>query len=445
MNIKIRLIKDWSNAGKSWPKGQLLMTSEQSADQLVKDGIAELYNAKADDIIVSATDNGGLTAEEFRKTIKDVLDEQAKALRTTMPPIASGNETVVKTGGWQNFAEMAKDVFKAGPHGRSASEKLQKWEQVCKTTGVMEEGDDSQGGYLVPTEFRAQLLETAIEKAIIRPRATIIPMATNSVSIPFVNDASHASSTHGGIIIYRPDEYGAKTPSKPTLGKVMLTLHKLIGMVYVTDELLEDSPISIEPLITRMFGEAIAYQEDDDFVNGTGANMALGILNAPCIVSVAKEGAQGADTIWTENIVKMYSRMTPGSLGSAVWMANNNCFPQLCTLSLNVGTGGAPMGLIRDGIAGAPGMTMLGRPLILTEHCATIGDTGDIVFADWSQYLIGSKASGLQVATSIHFKFDYDATAFRFVLRYDGQPWWPAALTPRRGSTLSPFVKLDAR
>ena len=48
---------------------------------------------------------------------------------------------------------------------------------------------------------------------------------------------------------------------------------------------------------------------------------------------------------------------------------------------------------------------------------------------------------GMQAASSIHVQFVTDETAFRFVLRLDGQPLWHSALTPYKGSdTLSPFV-----
>ena len=81
------------------------------------------------------------------------------------------------------------------------------------------------------------------------------------------------------------------------------------GDTNATDELLEDSPISLQPLLTTMFSEAIAFQKDDDFINGTGAGMALGVLNAPGTISQAKETGQAADSIVTENIVKMWSRL----------------------------------------------------------------------------------------------------------------------------------------
>jgi len=89
----------------------------------------------------------------------------------------------------------------------------------------------------------------------------------------------------------------------------------------------------------------------------------------------------------------------------------------------------------------------MGRPLILTEKAQALGTQGDIGLADFSQYYIGQKAGGgLKTATSIHLRFDYDEVAFRFVMRYDGQPGWLSALTPRRGSnTLSPFVVLATR
>ena len=92
-------------------------------------------------------------------------------------------------------------------------------------------------------------------------------------------------------------------------------------------------------------------------------------------------------------------------------------------------------------------MSLLGSPLILTEHCPAVGDVGDIILGDYRQYLIGQKAAAsITAATSIHLRFLTDETAFRFTLRMDGQPWEQSALTPKRGAqTLSSFVTLAAR
>jgi HK97 family phage major capsid protein len=88
----------------------------------------------------------------------------------------------------------------------------------------------------------------------------------------------------------------------------------------------------------------------------------------------------------------------------------------------------------------------MGLPLIFCEHCRTVGDKGDIILTDWSQYLVGQKSTGLQFASSIHLKFDYDQTAFKFTLRIDGQPWWKQAMVPKNGTkTISPFIALAER
>lgn len=357
-----------------------------------------------------------------------------------------------QTGGFRDMSEFAAAIAGKGTkwYGTRHFEQLKAYSNaVIKTSGHMEEGDNAQGGYLVPQEFRAQLLMTELEKAVVRGRATSIPMQTNSVGIPAVVDSDHSSNYFGGVIPYRTGEAAQKTAKKPALAKVTLTLHKLTGLVYVSDELLEDSPISLVPILNQMFATAIAFEEDDDYLVGNGAGRPMGAFNAgnPSLVAQAIEVGQAADTIVWENIAKMWSRLHPASMRNAIWVANNECFPQLATMSMNVGTGGVPVWLPANGAADTPFGTLMGRPLILCEKMQALGDQGDIGLADFSQYLIGEKSGGgLKTATSIHLRFDYDETCFRWVLRYDGQPWWLSALTPKRGTnTLSPFVVLAER
>jgi len=405
----------------------------------------------------------GIELEEFKTAIKEVVVEElekAKATlveRNTPQPdpvdvILSPEDklTADPKGGFKNMGHFFRDLIKEGQPGGAQSETLRTWNSaVEKTAGYMEEGDLSQGGFLVPEEFRAMLLQTALETSIVRPRAIPIPMATNRITIPALVDDNHSTDFYGGVVIYRTAEKGEKTPKNPVFGKVGLTLHKITGLCYVTDELLQDSPISIEPIVRAVFGAAIAFTEDYDFLRGDGSNMPLGAFDSgnPSRILVTKETGQAADTIFSENILKMWSRLYPTGHGKAVWLANIDTFPQLATLVMAVGTGGVPLWIPGNDLSKTPNGTLLGRPLILTEKMATVGDACDIGLADFSQYLIGEKAGGVQFASSIHVRFIYDEMAFRFVMRYDGQPWWLSALTPKSGSanTLSPFVGLNER
>ena len=349
-----------------------------------------------------------------------------------------------KKGGFKSAAHFFAELIEEGKTNQ-APETLKAWDRAIATKDLAE-GALSTGGYLVPEEFSARILEKALEDAIVRPRAFIQPMQSNRIVIPADVDANHTTNYFGGITIYRPGEAGQKTATSPIYARIALTLHKVTGLCHISDELLEDSAIAVEANVGRKFAQAIAFVQDDDFINGNGVNAPLGFLNSnnPSLITVTAETGQGASTIVAENIIKMWARMYSAGKNRAIWIANDDTFPQLATMALAVGTGGVPLWMPAGGLSGLPYQTLMGKPLIFTEKAQALGTAGDIALVDLSQYVIGEKG-GLQVATSIHFKFDYDQQSFRFVLRYDGQPTWTSALTPlRSSSTLSPFVVISS-
>ena len=309
--------------------------------------------------------------------------------------------------------------------------------------------DDSEfGAFLIPPEFRNELWLAVEQSNEILPRCMQIPMATNSVKIPYVNGFDESAGlVYGGIEWKWLDELASKTETRPKFGRIGMELHKLAGLAYCSDEILEDSPISMENILKNGFRDGLNFQMMKMPIRGTGAGQPLGILNAPCLVTVAIEDGQKTATLVFENVIKMYSRIS--DIKNAVWMANSDCLPQLCTMTIDVGTGGVAVYMPANGAAGVPYDTLFGKPLIWNKHCSTVGTVGDIVLCDWSQYLVGQKAgqgSTGKFDTSIHLKFDADQTAFRFVFRIDGQPWWPSALTPpQSANTISPFVALATR
>lgn len=437
----IELLQDWQNVDDLYKAGIKLEIDDAVGESLIKEETAQKIDPKPGKAVVVRDVSH---EEAIRAAVEKEMKELQGDSKDKRLPVSSANDKdeYSKTGGFQSFAHFAQEVYKAGP-GQNQSEPLVKWNQHCKATGLSE-GVNADGGFFVPTEFKNTLLKNSIDAAIIKPKTMLIPMQTNALKIPIIQETTRATTFYGGVKIYRPAEAGTKTSSKFKAGQVQLNLHKLIGLVYATDELLEDSPISIESLLSTMVPEAIAYTEDDDFINGTGAGMALGIMNAPCLISVTKETGQAAATIVSQNLFNMRARLNPQGWGRAMWLANQDTYPQLRTLTVNVGTGGSVVNLLGEGRDGV--QTLDGIPIKFTDHCAALGTTSDILLCDWSQYLVGEKSGGgLKTDISIHVNFVYDETAFRFVFRYDGQPWWPSALTPKRGATISPFIALATR
>lgn len=301
----------------------------------------------------------------------------------------------------------------------------------------------ADGGFLVPERLRAELLRVSLESAIVRSRARVIPMDSLTVPFPAIDSTSNASSVYGGITAYWTEEGATLTDTSPKFGRVKLLAKKLTAYSEVPNELFTDSIISLAMFIDEVFPEALAWFEDIAFMTGGGVGEPLGWLNADAAVSVAKETGQAADTIVWENLVKMFARMLPSSIARAVWIANVDTFPELATMALSVGTGGSAVWL-NNGVEGPP-MRILGRPVIFTEKCPTVGDAGDINFVDLGYYLIGDRQS-MTSMSSEHYKFKNDQTAIRFIERVDGLPWLQSPITPQTGAnTLSPFVKIAAR
>ena len=309
------------------------------------------------------------------------------------------------------------------------------------------EGVGSEGGFLVQTDFVAELLRRTYETGALASRARRIPVSANANGLVINGideDDRSTGSRWGGIQSYWLHEAGTKTPSQIAFRQIELKLKKLIGLTYATDELLQDTT-ALESIISAAFTEEFAWMIDDAVMNGNGVGQPQGFMNSNALVTVDAEAGQAANTILFENIVAMWSRMWARSRQNAVWFINQDIEPQLMTMSLAVGVGGVPVYLPAGGASAAPYATLMGRPVIPIEQASSLGNAGDITLVDLSQYAMIDK-SGIDTAQSIHVAFVTDQTAFRFVYRCDGQSLWQSALTPANGNnTLSPFVALADR
>ena len=344
-----------------------------------------------------------------------------------------------KPAGFGNFGEFLMAVRQAAEPGADVDPRLS-----TRAASGLGESVPSDGGFLVAKEFATELLKRAYDTGQLVSKVRRIPIGAgkNGLTINAVAETSRVDGSRwGGILSYWQNEADQKTATKPKFRQMEMQLKKLTGLCYATDELLEDSQ-ALESVISQAFAEEFGFQLDAAIVRGSGAGQPLGILNCGALVTQAAEGGQAADTIVYKNIVKMYSRLWSRSNANAVWLAHQDTVAQLAIMQSDVG---APVWIANTAAAGAPPQQLMGRPINYIEQCSALGDVGDIMLVDLSQYLLIEK-SAMQSAMSMHVRFIYDESVFRFVLRVDGQPIWDAALTPYKGSnTQSPFITLAAR
>ena len=426
-------------------KDELLAKRQAILDKLVEEGRGYTdQEQKEDERLqkeIADYDVQIRNAQEIERQRMGIPEDQ----ETPTMPTSDPRQSQADQQQWASFGEFLQAVVRAGATGGRVDPRLVPAPEE-RAMG-MSEGVPAEGGFLVLTDVITELLKKTYEAAILASRVRRIPVGANSngVVLKTVDEKSRATGSRwGGVHAYWAAEAGLTVASMPTFGELELKLKKLIGLCYTTDELLQDAA-ALEAIITQAFTEEFSWMMDEAIYTGSGVGQPLGILNAPCAVTVAKEAGQAAATILYQNIVKMYSRMWGRSRPNAIWLINQDIEPQLFTMAMAVGAGGIPVYMPAGGLSASPYGTLFGRPVVPNEHSETLGTVGDIMFADLSQYIMIEKG-GIQSASSIHVKFYYDETAFRFTLRVDGQPLWSTALTPAKGAnTLSPFVALATR
>lgn len=415
---------------------------ESEIDNLIKEKVATTVEEKVQQILEEQT------SEYIKSQLKEHLQDAKNSLPAPSPEQEQAEEDAEK---FKSGGEFLTAVYKARK-GHSVDPRLtylnskNEFKKISssetKTAGHMEIGEDAQGGFLVPEIYRMQLQQIALENSIVRPRATVLPMTTDSLKIPYVNDTTHATSVFGGVVAYWTAEAEAKTATKPTFGQMELTPHKLAGLTYTSDELLADSAIALDPLIRQQFGSAWGYFEDDAFLVGTGAGQPLGIQNCNATINNLRNTA---NRVMIEDLAEMYMRLLPTSHAYAYWVINPTVIPELIELGSGNAADASGKALVWiDRVNDALVWRIFGRPVLISEKMQALGTAGDIGYYDFRYYLIGDRQP-ITIDVSTHVAFTTDETAWRFVLRVAGQCWPQAAMTLRRGGTTqSPFVQLSA-
>lgn len=399
-------------------------------------------------------------AAEERQVETDAAAAQSRRDRTAAIQTRAGPRTVQRAGRAAPIVTSQRTLAEDDPNrgfrssrefylsvmedalGIRADERLA---PLRAAAGSDEQGEYSNphGGFLIPVGFRPDLMTIGHDSDPTLGRTMQVPMDAPSISFNARTDKNHTTSVTGGLRVYRRKETQAVEGSRMEMEQITLKVNSLMGVNFQTEELLADSPVSVAAFIEQGFREELGSKILSEKLNGTGAGEMLGVLNAgnECLIEIAKEGGQPADTIVYDNILKMRARCWRFS--QAIWIANPDTLPTLAKIALVIGTAGIPQFISGNG--GDVPDTLMGRPIFWSEYAETLGDKGDLLLGNWSQYVEGA-IGGIESAESIHVRFLNNERAFRMSLRNDGRPWWRSPITPKKGAnTLSPFVTLAAR
>lgn len=386
-----------------------------------------------------------ITYNDLEDLIRKTVDKSVSKNKMLSGALYADPNTGLVTGG---VGLTYKQLF--GKEDESLNdegfESFEKWFE-CVHSGrsdsrlkTLEEGTGADGGYLVPEQFRAELWDMGLEDSIVRKRATIYPMVRNQLNVPGYDDSDHSAGLFGTVTENWEAESGEKGETEPKFRTMGLVAKKLTCFTKSSDELKEDSAIPFSQVVGKAFAGAISFYADRRYLNGTGAGMPMGVINAACTITETGETGQAANSILYENLVQMYAQLLPAAWQGAVWVCHNTCLPQLMLLSYPVGTGGSHVPVLKED---SGKFYILGKELLVSEKVPALGTAGCLGLYNFKYYIIGMRKE-VRIESSIHAQFREDITQWRAIIRTDGQPGLSDKVTLLDGSTeVSPFVILD--
>ena len=347
---------------KAWDAAKQFLDAKRGADGMLSEEDTATYDKMEQDVM-----NLGKEIERLERqaAIDAELSKATSTPLTGKPGAKMGKDETEKTG-------RASDEYK-GSFWNAMRVKA----PMPSVLNALQEGTDSEGGYLVPDEFERTLVEALEEENVFRTLAHVIKTSSGDRKIPVVASKGSASWV---------DEEGAYQESDDAFSQVSIGAYKLGTMIKVSEELLADSVFDLEAYISKEFARRIGAREEESFFNGDGKGKPLGILAATGGAEVGVTAAS-ATAITADEVIDLFYSLKSPYRKNAVWLLNDATVKQIRKLKDSTGQYLWQPSLV----AGTPD-TILGRPVKTSAFMPTAAaGAKTIAFGDFKYYWIADR------------------------------------------------------
>ena len=347
---------------KAWDAAKQFLDAKRGADGMLSEEDTATYDKMEQDVM-----NLGKEIERLERqaAIDAELSKATSTPLTGKPGAKMGKDETEKTG-------RASDEYK-GSFWNAMRVKA----PMPSVLNALQEGTDSEGGYLVPDEFERTLVEALEEENVFRTLAHVIKTSSGDRKIPVVASKGSASWV---------DEEGAYQESDDAFSQVSIGAYKLGTMIKVSEELLADSVFDLEAYISKEFARRIGAREEESFFNGDGKGKPLGILATAGGAEVGVTAAS-ATAITADEVIDLFYSLKAPYRKNAVWLLNDATVKQIRKLKDTTGQYLWQPSLV----AGTPD-TILGRPVKTSAFMPTAAaGAKTIAFGDFKYYWIADR------------------------------------------------------
>lgn len=295
-----------------------------------------------------------------------------------------------------------------------------KAEQYCHRNGLLITNDMTTGtgagsGYLLPAQISQTLIDVRENVGVARRVCDIQPMTSDTLTIP---------KRAGGLTVYAPGEATAGTESEKTFKQVELITKKRMVLTQISQELSDDAMINIIDNVFSEMAYALALQEDNELINGTGAATTYfgvrGLLNRVGSAGVST-AATGHDT-WPEidmaDVTAAISLVPERYDRNLAWLCSRNFYYSVFW-RLEMAGGGNTIATLTQGASGQP--MFGGYPVYFTSRLptTTAAATACAIFGSFRDAVILGDRTGVGLARDDSFAFSSDLITLRATTRYD--------------------------
>lgn len=315
-----------------------------------------------------------------------------------------------------NFGRWAMAMRGHAPSQRYCIENGISMEATAQT-----EGNNFNGGYLVPEQFDNTMIDLRLQYGIFRQYAENVNMASETMTRP---------RRTAGLTAYFVAEDSAITESNMTWDRVNLVAKDLYVISRMTNQLSDDAVISIGDALAGEMAYAFASKEDNCGFLGDGTSTYGGIVGLKTKVTASTSGlvtaASGTAASWAGVTLANFNSMV-GLLPTYARTPNTKwyCSPSFYGGAIQRVEYAAGGNSVANLVAGTP-PSFLGYPVIVSEVLPAVGTAEVVCFLG---DLRAAAMFGNRRGTSIAFSdsavinsvsmFERNETAVRAWERFD--------------------------
>lgn len=365
-----------------------ILEMREKQQKLVADAralLADIKDDTAEERVAELESQHDAAMAEFDKLEARIKREEAAEAREralneadTRRPLADTrtSDKAVEKSADQKYADAFRSFLRGGVANLSVEERA--IIKAVKEDRGQSVGNQTQGGYLVPGDFMAELIKSL--KAwgpMLDPGVTrMLNTSTGTtITMPTMNDTGNVGALIG--------ENQQVSVTEINFGTKSLDAYKYTsGVVLVSDELLQDSVLDVEALVRDAMAERIGRIANTHLTTGDGASKPNGIVTA-----AGTTAAAGGSAITFDDFINLEHSVDPAyrSDPSVKWMFNDNTLKAARKLKdLN----GAYIWQPADVKGGAPA-TILTYGYSVNQAVADIGSGAkSVVFGAMNKYVV---------------------------------------------------------